>query len=51
MTASLPAALDLAEADAALGAAAAEAQLFRVSVDRSLHYVEVVFEAEEQHVM
>lgn len=42
MTASLPAALDLAEADAALGAAAPEAQLFRVSDDRSLHYVLLV---------
>ena len=32
---SCPAALDMAEADAALGAAAPEAQLFRVSDDRS----------------
>ena len=42
MTASLPAALDMTEADAALGAAAPEAQLFRVSDDRSLHYVLLV---------
>ena len=42
MTASLPAALDMTEADAALGAAAPEAQLFRVSDDKSLHYVLLV---------
>ncbi len=48
MTASLPAALDMTEADAALGAAAPEAQLFRVSDDRSLHYVLLVCLREEQ---
>ena len=47
MTASLPAALDMTEADAALGAAAPEAQLFRVSDDKSLHYVLLVCLREE----
>ena len=42
MTATLPAAVDMTEADAALGAAAPEAQLFRVSDDKSLHYVLLV---------
>ena len=41
-TASLPAAADLAEADTALGAAAPEAQLFRVSADKSLNYLALV---------
>ena len=41
-TASLPAAADLTEADTALGAAAPEAQLFRVSADKSLNYLALV---------
>ena len=45
---SFPAALDMAEADLALGAAAPEAQLLRVSDDRSLHYAVLVCLREEQ---
>ncbi len=37
--ASLPATLDMAEADGALGAACEQAQLFRVYDDKNLHYV------------
>ena len=48
MTASLPAAVNMTDADAALGAAAPEAQLFRVSDDKSLHYVLLVCLKEEQ---
>lgn len=40
--ASMPAATDPAEADGALGAACDEAQLFRVSDDKTLHYVLLV---------
>lgn len=45
---SFPAALDMAEADLTLGAAAPEAQLLRVSDDRSLHYAVLVCLREEQ---
>lgn len=45
---SFPAALDMAEADLTLGAAAPEAQLLRVSDDRSLHYAVLVCLCEEQ---
>ena len=44
---SFPAALDMAEADMALGAAAPEAQLFRVSDDRALHYAVLICLREE----
>ena len=44
---SFPAALDMAEADLTLGAAAPEAQLLRVSDDRSLHYAVLVCLREE----
>ena len=45
---SFPAALEMAEADLTLGAAAPEAQLLRVSDDRSLHYAVLVCLREEQ---
>ena len=45
---SFPAALDMAEADLTLGAGAPEAQLLRVSDDRSLHYAVLVCLREEQ---
>ena len=41
-TASLPAASDMSEVDTALGAAAPEAQLFRVSEDKNLKYISIV---------
>ena len=46
-TASLPAASDMAEVDTALGAAAPESQLFRVSSDKALNYVALVCLKEE----
>ena len=45
---SFPAALDMAEADLALGAAAPEAQLLRVSDDKALHYAVLICLKEEQ---
>mgnify|MGYP002570168864 CR=1 FL=1 len=46
-TASLPAAADMTDVDAALGAAAPESQLFRVSGDKSLNYVALICYADE----
>ena len=41
-TASLPATADLTEVDTALGAAAPESQLFRISADKSLNYLALI---------
>ncbi len=46
-TASLPAAASMVDVDAALGAAAPESQLFRISADKSLNYVALVCYADE----
>ena len=42
VTATIPAAADLTEVDTALGAAAGEAQLFRVSADKNTNYVALI---------